>query len=186
MIFEQLTPLYAILKKETPHLIGCEFLGSEKIAGQTYEHQGHMVRHEDMLAMSIPATSVDLLMHFDVLEHVADHRMALAECWRVLAPGGSMLVTLPFYTANDTTLIRAQVENGRLKHLLPDVFHGNPVGGGALVVIEAGWEILSDIRATGFDTRMALVHDPEAGIVSNGCPWPIGQCWPIVFHATKV
>ena len=45
-----------------------------------------------------PAT-FDLITCLDVIEHVADDRVALAELHRVCRPGGFMLVTVPAYQA---------------------------------------------------------------------------------------
>src|SRR5579875_835964 len=50
-------------------------------------------------ALPFPAASFDLVTSFDVLYHrrVADEISALRECWRVLRPGGLVLVRVPAY-----------------------------------------------------------------------------------------
>jgi SAM-dependent methyltransferase len=44
-----------------------------------------------------PDGSIAIVTLLDVLEHIEDDRMALAEAWRVLAPGGHLLITVPAY-----------------------------------------------------------------------------------------
>jgi len=185
LVFERLTPVYSLLSLQLPNLIGCEFLGSDRTPGWTYRHAGLDVRHEDMTRLSFQDNTIDLVMHFDVLEHVPDHRLALAECYRVLRPGGSLVFSVPFFPAKETHVVRARMEDGELRKLMPEVYHGNPVGGGALVVIEPGWSLLSDIAEAGFSGRVGVYHDEVAGVSSNGCPWDIGKCWPIAFHCVK-
>lgn len=186
LVLEQVTPLFGLLRAEDTDLMGCEFLGADKVSGETYEHSGNQVRHESMLGFSMPDASLDLLMHFDVLEHVPGHREGVAECARVLRPGGSMLFTLPFFAALEEHRVRARPDGrGGIEHLMPEAYHGNPVGDGALVFIEPGWELLSDLDVAGFDTRIGLLYDPRIGIVSNGCPFPDGHMWPVIFHATR-
>lgn len=41
--------------------------------------------------------SVDVILSYDVLEHVADPRACLAECFRVLKPGGGAFIVFPPY-----------------------------------------------------------------------------------------
>ncbi|MBO9709814.1 MAG: methyltransferase domain-containing protein [Caulobacter sp.] len=185
LIFERVTQFYSLLVAEDPSLIGCEFLGPDKISGQTYDFHGVPVRHEDMLAMSSPSDSLDLIMHFDVLEHVPDHKAALRECFRTLRPGGVSLFTLPFYEDIGKSVIRSRLVNGEIEHLLPQAFHGNPVGDGALVFFEPSWDLLDSIRETGFKLQIGIAHDVSGGIVSNGCPFPIGHMWPVIFKLTK-
>ena len=50
------------------------------------------VRH----MVAIPTASVDAIFCSGVLEHVDDVRAAVGECRRVLTPGGSFLVGVPF------------------------------------------------------------------------------------------
>ncbi|MEW5977034.1 MAG: class I SAM-dependent methyltransferase [Acidobacteriota bacterium] len=47
--------------------------------------------------MPYPNSSFDLLLMEDVLEHVADPARVLAECGRVLRPGGTVLIKFPSF-----------------------------------------------------------------------------------------
>jgi SAM-dependent methyltransferase len=55
-----------------------------------------IVVHEGVLpGAGLPAANYGLVTAFDVLEHIADDRAALAEIARLVAPGGYLLVTVP-------------------------------------------------------------------------------------------
>ena len=41
-------------------------------------------------------SSFDALFHTEVIEHIADYRLFLKECHRVLRPGGELMFTVPF------------------------------------------------------------------------------------------
>lgn len=185
LIFEKVTPLFRLMSAIDPSLMGCEYLGADKVAGAAYAWGGQDVRHESIEALSCADGSLDLMMHFDVLEHVPDLARALEECWRVLRPGGSMLFTLPFYPGLEKHRVRAVLTDGEVHHLLPPAYHGNPVGDGALVFIHPGWQLLDDLQQAGFAVSAALVFDPAQGIVSNNCPYADGVSWPLVFRAVK-
>jgi SAM-dependent methyltransferase len=49
----------------------------------------------DMMRMPFANMSYDLVVHSDTLEHVHQPIVALAECYRVLAPGGFCVFTIP-------------------------------------------------------------------------------------------
>jgi SAM-dependent methyltransferase len=53
------------------------------------------IRSEDITKLSYPSESFDLVLHSEVLEHVEDTAQALAECRRILKPGGICLFTVP-------------------------------------------------------------------------------------------
>src|SRR5689334_22229067 len=57
------------------------------------------VARASVLAMPFADASFDLVTSFDVLYHraVPDERAALSEVWRVLRPGGRLLLRLPAY-----------------------------------------------------------------------------------------
>lgn len=50
----------------------------------------------DVQNMSVPSTSFDTVVSFEVLEHVPDPKKALAEIYRVLRPGGKLVMSTPF------------------------------------------------------------------------------------------
>ena len=80
------------------------------------------------MKLSFDSCSLDLIMHFDVLEPVPGWRMTLDKCYRVLRKEGKNFFTCPFYHNLETNLIRARVrEDGSIGNLLTPVFHGNPV-----------------------------------------------------------
>ncbi len=70
----------------------------------------------DVTALPYADGSFDLVVHSDTLEHVADPVRALAECRRVLRPGGALCFTIP-------TIIGRM---SRSREGLPSSFHGNP------------------------------------------------------------
>jgi SAM-dependent methyltransferase len=49
----------------------------------------------DMHALPFPAGAFDLVVHSDTLEHITNPIHALAECRRVLGPGGALCYTVP-------------------------------------------------------------------------------------------
>jgi SAM-dependent methyltransferase len=187
LVLERLTPFYAHLEKRLPGLIGSEYLGEEIPAGDVVERSGIAVRSESMMALSFETGSLDLVMHFDVLEHVPDWRLGLQECGRVLKHGGVMLFTAPFYHELDRNIVRAVWEDGKIRHLLPAGYHGNPIStDGSLVFIHPSWEVHEFMTSLGFaSVKMALVYEPGQGIFSNGCPFPDGHTWPVAFVVTK-
>lgn len=49
----------------------------------------------DLAAIPLASRSADAVLNIQVLEHVADPRLVLAEIYRVLKPGGSLYLTAP-------------------------------------------------------------------------------------------
>jgi SAM-dependent methyltransferase len=97
----------------------------------------------DMHAMPFEEGSFDLVLHSDTLEHVAQPVRALAECRRVLAPGGSLCFTVP--------VVPGRLTRGR--DGLPPSHHGN-AGTAAedwKVVTEYGADMWTQVIRAGFD-----------------------------------
>jgi SAM-dependent methyltransferase len=187
VVFERLTPLFEKLRSRFPEIIGSEYLGHDCRAGEVLNRGGVNVRHENMMSQSFSNHSVDLLLHFDVLEHLPDIDAAFSECSRVLTSDGVMIFGCPFYHNLPTSTVRAKLIDGLLHNFMEPVFHGNPVDrGGSLVYSHPSWDIMGSLAQAGFENvQIVLNFDPIEGILSNGCPFPDGHCYPMVFIARR-
>jgi len=175
-VTERVTPLYSALSARYANLVGSEFLGDDARPGST-NLRG--VRHEDLTRLSFREASFDAVLTFDVLEHVPDFRRAIAECFRVLAPGGALLLSVPFLDHEQHTRIRAERDgNGALVHRHPPQYHGDPVTGqGVLCFQEFGWDLLDLLREAGFEEACAIGYrSVEYGYLGG---------WPLMFRARK-
>ena len=156
-ITEQLTPLYKALQQRYPILYGSEYLGSSVACG-AFNGQG--VRNEDLTRLSFTDHYFDIILSFDVFEHVPDYSEALAECFRCLKPGGVLIFTVPFDRASARNIVRARYSaDGTLEHLLPPEYHGDPINSeGCLSFYTFGWELLQDLISIGFVDAQALLY----------------------------
>jgi SAM-dependent methyltransferase len=146
-LFEQMTPFFYWATEALPGtVIGSEYLGPEKASGTTMEG----VRHEDALALSFDDASLGTIVSNDVFEHVPDIDLSLAECSRVLRPGGRLYFSIPFQ-GSAQTVQRAALRDGQIVNLLPPEYHDNPLDPqGSLVFYDHGWDILERCRRAGF------------------------------------
>jgi len=168
---EQATPFYTALKRRMSHLSGSEYVREwrRRLRLSTYLWRNgvrELVRFADLTALQRRDASLDAIVSLDVLEHLPDHRPALRECARVLRPGGTLLVTVPFVPAFAQSRRLARMrDDGTIEHFAEPEYHGDPVSGGVLCFQHFGWDLLDDMRDAGFvEARARLVFAPEAGI----------------------
>jgi O-antigen biosynthesis protein len=162
---EQLTPLYTLLSKRFPYLVGSEYLGDDLFPG-VYVNG---IRHEDVTQLSFKDNSLDFILSFDVLEHVPDYQKALFEFYRCLKVGGQILLSVPFIANAQETLVRAQVgHDGNVTHLCAPEYHGNPTkpDEGCLCFYHFGWDILHALISSGFHECYCLsVYSYDLGYI---------------------
>lgn len=105
----------------------------------------------DLTGLAFEAGSWDLVVHSDTLEHVPDPRRALAECRRVLAPGGRCIFTVPIVPGRPT----------RSRAGLPAAYHGAPGDEreDLLVHTEFGDDVWGIVLGAGF--RHCTIHALE-------------------------
>lgn len=188
VVLERVTPLFPHLEARFPGLIGCEYLGTKVPLGDTGIVNNMAIRNENMMQLSFADGTVDLLMHFDVLEHVPDARVGLHEAWRVLSEDGRMVFTCPFFHQLEQDIVRARpTPNGDIEYLMEKAYHGNPMSGeGSLVYIHPSLQLFDMLEEAGFrNIRTVISYDPLEGMFSNGCPFPDGHMWPITFVVGK-
>lgn len=68
-------------------------------------------RAADMTALPFPDASFDFAICSHVLEHVEDDRAAMAELFRILAPGGQAMVMVPIEMKRATTYEDAAIDS---------------------------------------------------------------------------
>lgn len=154
---EQTTALYRLLSARFPNVTGSEYLGSACPAGTT-DKGG--IRNESLCALSFPDAAFDHILSFDVLEHIPDYRKGFQECLRCLRPGGSLIFSVPFLTGAEQTVQRARLdEDGKVVHLLPPEYHGDPINTlGCLCYWHFAWDLLDELRSIGFKSAEAVLY----------------------------
>lgn len=127
-------------------------------------HQGY--RCENLEAMTFDDESFDLFITQDVFEHVFEPARAFAEIERILADGGLHVFTTPVHKSLPLSRQRAKLSDGRIEHLLPPEYHGNPISSeGSLVTWDYGQDI-DDLLARwcGFQTSRFVLRDRSLGL----------------------
>jgi hypothetical protein len=154
---EQSTPLYRYLSKHFSFLQGSEYLRDAALIAKSDSVQ---VRHEDLTRLTFPSGNFDIILSFDVLEHIPDYRAAFAECARVLKPTGKMLFSVPFDANAASNQIRARLgQDGVIEHLLPPEYHCDPRNPeGCLCFQRFGWEMFGQLQQAGFHNVWALCY----------------------------
>jgi SAM-dependent methyltransferase len=154
---EQYSPVYRWLKERYPNTTGSEYLGANKAPGSLNKDG---VRNESLTALTFPDRSMRFVLSFDCFEHFADYESGLRECARVLEPGGSLMITVPFRRDRGLNLVRARDNSdGIVEHLLPPEYHGDPLdAAGCLCYYHFGWELLGDMESAGFCEPRACLY----------------------------
>lgn len=127
-----------------------------KLAYSEYASDSPTVAHEDLLALSYPDESFDLVLHSDSLEHVPDIDLALSELHRVLKPGGISIFSVPIIRDGRQTVVRAEHHDGVVRHLRTPTYHGGSYQSTRqyLVYYDFGDDFPGRVAAAGFDLRM--------------------------------
>lgn len=169
-ITEQATRAYAWLQNNlrSASVWGSEFERSEdrrkNLATWLNDIGGNgEIAFQDVTRLTFEDGSRDVVISFDVLEHVPDYEAAISEFFRILRPGGALVATFPF-TDGPRTLVRAKVAaDGTVHHLEPPEYHGDPIGGGVLCFYHFGWDILDTVRKAGFSmASMVMPYSLDA------------------------
>src|SRR6476646_2218689 len=135
-----------------------EFRGRLAIEGVDPNYSSAIVRRESLTALSSPNGAYDRALCLDVLEHLSfeDQSRALAELFRVLRPGGELLVTVP-NLAHLQSRIQFLVR-GRLIRTASEYKHpgDRPVGEYLQLAQRAGFTLID--RRGIFPTVPVLTH----------------------------
>lgn len=119
------------------------------------------VPSEDLLNLTYPDRTFDLIVNSDVLKHVPDMERALAEIYRVLKCGGLYIFSVPVVWKQPQTRRRAEIRKNKLVHLMPPSYHGAECEGRSdfLVFYEFGRDFERTCENSGFS--VSVIKDPR-------------------------
>lgn len=120
----------------------------------------------DIQSMPLENESFDTVLSAEVLEHVPDPEKALREIYRVLKPGGKLVISIPhlMYMHNEPNDFYRYTKYG-LRTLLERV-------GFRVEYLEASGSIFSFLQGIIATTAIGLAYN-------------IPIIWPVVFHISK-
>ena len=134
------------------------------------------VVNEDLMNLSIPSGTVDLMISSDVFEHIRHPDRGIAESARILRSGGAHIYTVPTHVPiRETTLKRVDVDGPQDLPIMEPRYHGDGRGGRSLVYNDFGRDILDRLAIAGFEASIHR-HMTEEPIV----------CDAIAFVAVKL
>lgn len=127
------------------------------------ERNRHGVLCQDASRLTFADASFDVVISQDIMEHMDDPWRGFDEIARVLRPGGRHIFTVPLHEG-ERTRPRAALRGGKVRHILPPVFHKDPLDpDGALVFWDYGDDLPDLLKQRGIEARMALhtaFYDP--------------------------
>jgi SAM-dependent methyltransferase len=150
---EAVTKSFSTMSRIFKHVTGSEYLGGDHVCGKNYVINGVDIVHQDLTKLSFDDEQFNIVISQEVFEHIPDYNKSFQECYRVLAEGGKLIFTVPFFWNNDKTEIIAHYNSQGIivtHDGEPPEIHGNPVGDGAVCFQHFSWDILDDLRTCGF------------------------------------
>jgi SAM-dependent methyltransferase len=120
------------------------------------------LRCEDLMALTFPDDSFDLIITSDILEHVRRPYAAFRELHRVLSPGGRHVFSIPLHhPLPSTTVERVDTSGDVDRHLAEPHFHYGPGGSTHLVYNDFGQDLLDRLDRIGFETTVLHLDRPS-------------------------
>ncbi|TRW81544.1 class I SAM-dependent methyltransferase [Mycolicibacterium sp. 018/SC-01/001] len=128
------------------------------------------MRHGNLAELPLPDESVDIVVNFQVIEHLWDQGQFVAECNRVLRPGGLLLMSTPnritFSPGRDTPVNpfhTRELDAAELTELLT----------GAGLQVDGLYGVFHGARLRELDARHGgSIIEAQIARALSGAPWP--------------
>jgi SAM-dependent methyltransferase len=114
----------------------------------------------DLQDLHFPDGFIDVVITAEVLEHVPDEQLAIREIARVLAPGGHLVLEVPYSHEFERTEVKVHRWRGRDVYLYPPEYHAEDT----LVYRIYGRDLLADLAAAGLAVAHVEFEVAELGI----------------------
>jgi SAM-dependent methyltransferase len=179
--------LYLSLIRRVPHQRSLRVLETSPRLNKAYQrvmrHRVHYLSSDydqrshrgmiklDLEEMDLPDESLDVLLTAHVLEHVPDTDAALAEIYRVLRPGGHLLLQVPLLQAATTPPQAPE-------------FHEDSTP----VLWRFGLDLTERLRSHGFTTTLLVTEEMYRRVATRDVTWvdplfPEFNAAALVLHA---
>ncbi|MET0452954.1 MAG: class I SAM-dependent methyltransferase [Mycobacterium sp.] len=150
------------------HVIGLDY-DESAVAHVRARYPRVDMRHGNLAELPLPDAAVDVVVNFQVIEHLWDQAQFVDECARVLRPGGVLLMSTPnritFSPGRDTPINpfhTRELNAAELTQLLTD----------AGLVIEAMLGVFHGARLTELDARHGgSIIDAQITRALANAPW---------------
>lgn len=117
----------------------------------------------DLQDLHFPTGFFDIVMTAEVLEHVPDEQLAIREIARVLAPGGHLVLEVPYAHVFERSLVRVHRWHGRDVYLYPPEYHAEDT----LVYRIYGRDLLADLAAAGLAVAHLVLDIARLGVTAQ-------------------
>ena len=154
-------------------------LGHERILCSEYlasaELQSNDIDHQDLSNLTLPSSSLNIVLCNELFEHVDNLDRSFAEIARVLRSGGRLVATCPLAFGQNDSIVKAASDptTGETQYFgIPEV-HGDPVRPtqGSLVYRIPGWEVLNQLKRSGMaEARIHHVASWKYGVLGSDIP----------------
>ena len=148
---------------------------SEYLEGAEDVDKYEEIASQDLCRLTFHNRAFDIVICSEIFEHVHDLKQALGEIHRVLDTNGRLLATFPMAFGQQQTIVKAIRDpiSGEVRFLNEAEFHGDPIrpSQGAVVYQIPGWDILTLLRAVGFETAsIHLISSWKYGVLGGDLP----------------
>jgi SAM-dependent methyltransferase len=155
-----------------------KMLAGDYSASQYYpdKRPGSMVkgfRNENIEKLTFKDNAFDIVAALEVIEHVFNPADMVREMVRCTRPGGiAVFTTVPGGIPVSRPRARLDEKTGEVEHFFPPVYHGNPIGDGALLTWDFGLDFDDNIRewSGGAELTHWCEADEKLGIIPGGIP----------------
>ncbi len=130
-------------------------------------------RNENIEKLTFQDNEFDVFAALEVIEHVFNPSDMVREMIRCTRPGGiAVFTTVPGGIPVSRPRARLNPKTGHVEHFFPPVYHGNPIGDGALLTWDFGLDFDDNIRSWsgGADLIHWCKENPDIGIIPGGIP----------------
>lgn len=120
------SPLFRLLAQwlDPELLVASEYFGPQHRSGEVVGG----TLHQDLQRTSFEDETFDIVLTFEVFEHIPDALAAEREVVRILKGGGFYCFTVPFLPESEHDLVLAELdERGEVRHHAEPQYHGDPV-----------------------------------------------------------